>query len=268
MALIHMHGAMHLFPGLLIRQELGILFRELLLVQQEFNGLKIMVDGKQEVVVTHQSLGISFILIGGNNGGYDHVGIVTSASNGRVHTIEGNAKNAVKIDGGYSNGYAINSTDILGYGHPNYSSPPPPTPVNNPIGNIDTASGGNGTMHFTGWAFDADNSNASLEIHIYVGGPAGSGSVQAVQGFTANLASDDVNRAYGISGNHRFDATLEVPSLVGTHMVYVYAINIGSGNHTVLFADNITVTGHNPLANYEAVEAQPGKVHVVGWTSD
>lgn len=140
--------------------------------------------------------------------------------------------------------------------------------VNNPIGNIDTASGGNGTMHFTGWAFDADNSNAPLEIHIYVGGPAGSGSVQAVQGFTANLASDDVNRAYGISGNHRFDATLEVPSLVGTHMVYVYAINIGSGNHTVLFADNITVTGHNPLANYEAVEAQPGKVHVVGWTFD
>lgn len=63
----------------------------------------------------------------GANGTYDHVGIVTSSSGGRVYTIEGNASNAVKFNGGYSNGYSLNSTDILGYGTPSYSNPSPPT---------------------------------------------------------------------------------------------------------------------------------------------
>ena len=49
----------------------------------------------------------------GSNGTYDHVGIVTSSSGGRVYTIEGNARNAVKVNGGYSNGYSLSNTDIL-----------------------------------------------------------------------------------------------------------------------------------------------------------
>lgn len=59
----------------------------------------------------------------GSNGTYDHVGIVTSSSGGRVYTIEGNARNAVKVNGGYSNGYSLSNTDILGYGTPSYSQP-------------------------------------------------------------------------------------------------------------------------------------------------
>ncbi len=58
----------------------------------------------------------------GANGTYDHVGIVTSSGSGRVYTIEGNARNAVKVNGGYSNGYSLTSTDILGYGVPSYSN--------------------------------------------------------------------------------------------------------------------------------------------------
>lgn len=58
----------------------------------------------------------------GSNGTYDHVGIVTYSSGGRVYTIEGNARNAVKVNGGYSNGYSLSSTDILGYGTPSYSN--------------------------------------------------------------------------------------------------------------------------------------------------
>lgn len=61
----------------------------------------------------------------GSNGTYDHVGIVTSSSGGRVYTIEGNARNAVKVNGGYSNGYSLSNTDILGYGTPSYANNAP-----------------------------------------------------------------------------------------------------------------------------------------------
>lgn len=65
----------------------------------------------------------------GSNGTYDHVGIVTSSSGGRVYTIEGNARNAVKVNGGYSNGYSLSNTDILGYGTPSYSNNPTNAPT-------------------------------------------------------------------------------------------------------------------------------------------
>lgn len=65
----------------------------------------------------------------GSNGTYDHVGIVTSSSGGRVYTIEGNAKNTVKVNGGYSNGYSLSNTDILGYGTPSYSNNPTNAPT-------------------------------------------------------------------------------------------------------------------------------------------
>ena len=57
------------------------------------------------------------IIYFGANGG-SHVGIVTSVSNGRVYTIEGNARNTVKVNGGYSNGYSLSDTNIYGYGNP------------------------------------------------------------------------------------------------------------------------------------------------------
>ena len=66
-----------------------------------------------------------------SDGTSDHVGIVTGSSNGRVYTIEGNAKDAVKVNGGYSNGYATNSSNILGYGVSAYSSTNP-EPIENP----------------------------------------------------------------------------------------------------------------------------------------
>lgn len=52
------------------------------------------------------------------NGGYDHVGIVDYAENGRVHTVEGNSRSTVQYDGGLSNGYPIDSYEIIGYGVP------------------------------------------------------------------------------------------------------------------------------------------------------
>lgn len=58
------------------------------------------------------------------SGGGSHVGIVTSSSATNVYTIEGNARDTVKINGGYANGYSLSSTYIYGYGSPAYDSQP------------------------------------------------------------------------------------------------------------------------------------------------
>lgn len=60
-----------------------------------------------------------------------------------------------------------------------------------------------------GWAFDRDNLNASLQIHVYVGGPAGSGAPGYV--LTANTYRPDVNNVYkGVGNNHGYEGSINV----------------------------------------------------------
>ena len=60
---------------------------------------------------------------------------------------------------------------------------------------------------------------------MYIGGAAGAAGAEG-HVVTANLTRDDVNKAYGISGKHGYDATIET-NKTGTQTVYFYAINIG-----------------------------------------
>lgn len=169
------------------------------------------------------------------DGTYDHVGIVTGAGNGRVYTIEGNARNAVKINGGYSDGYSLSSRDIIGYGTPTYR-------VNghNPKGCLDIVSGGTSTVRVRGWAIDDDVPTKSINLHVYVGEPGASGT--QFFAISANKERIDVGKQYPGTGNyHGFDETLTV-STSGTKKVYVYAINEGGGSdHTLLGTKTITI---------------------------
>lgn len=81
-----------------------------------------------------------------------------------------------------------------------------------------------------GWAYDPDNSGASIDVHIYIDGPAGSGA----SGFTATANGDrpDVRSAFGIGGNHGFDFRIPDQYRNGQpHTVYVYPINTPSGDN-------------------------------------
>lgn len=99
-----------------------------------------------------------------------------------------------------------------------------------------------------GWAFDPDTPSQSIQVHIYLDGPAGGGSPYPPSGFTADKRSDggtdpspptappgDVNGAYGITGRHRFDVPFtslnqqqrDALATGGTHTFYVYAIDSG-----------------------------------------
>ncbi len=97
-----------------------------------------------------------------------------------------------------------------------------------PQGCFDEVSGGLYRVYVKGWAFDRDDVNASLAIHVYVGG-------RHVETLTANTGRPDVHNVFGTGAHHGFEATFEVPhDLTGNQEVKVYALNIHGGNNTCL----------------------------------
>ncbi|MFT4286380.1 hypothetical protein [Nocardioides sp.] len=103
-----------------------------------------------------------------------------------------------------------------------------------PYGWHDTATGGGGTVSVTGWAIDPDLSLSPLQIHVYVGGPAGSGAPGYA--ITANTYRPDVGASNPYIGDyHGFTSTITT-SVRGTVPIYTYAIGIGGapGSNTLL----------------------------------
>jgi len=85
-----------------------------------------------------------------------------------------------------------------------------------PVGHLDAASGGLGTVRVEGWAIDPDTTSP-LTIHVYVDG------VFRVAA-TADRARPDIAALYPPYGPaHGFDIT--VPARAGSHAVCVYSIN-------------------------------------------
>ena len=103
------------------------------------------------------------------------------------------------------------------------------TTVNIPFGCVDVIEGSVGKIRVRGWAIDKDNISASLQIHVYIGGPAGSSNVD-FHVITANKLREDVNNVYGAGKYHGFDEYIST-SKTGRQPVYCYAINIGSGSN-------------------------------------
>lgn len=118
--------------------------------------------------------------------------------------------------------------------------------IHNPIGSWDSiSSGGLRRIRVTGWAYDPDDTNASLDIHVYVGGPAGSGA-------PCYVIKADVYRADINIGNcrHGFDSYIDV-SPTGYQNVYLYAINVGEGYYTELGVKAIDISGEIASFGYD-----------------
>ena len=89
-------------------------------------------------------------------------------------------------------------------------------PAGLPVGQLESVSGGPGTVRATGWAIDPDVA-APVEVHVYVDGV---GRVAA----TADQDRPDLAARYPTYGPaHGFDVS--VPVDPGNHVVCVYAIN-------------------------------------------
>jgi len=136
-----------------------------------------------------------------------------------------------------------------------------------PIGNYDGASGGIGRVRVYGWAFDYDDPSASLRIHVYVGGPAGSTNAIGYDVGVTTILRNDVNRIYDITGNHGFDFTISTTKR-GSQEVYVYAINVGEGSSKLLGSKTVDIPTGKPIGSYDGAVGGVSTVRVYGWAFD
>ena len=123
----------------------------------------------------------------------------------------------------------------------------------NPIGAFESAGGGNKSFSIKGWAFDPDVCKENVDIYAYVGGNADSGAER--HKITAARYRSDVNdnSSYsGIGGYHGFEETIKTEK-TGKQSIYVYAVNKGSGENTLLGIKQVNITGDPPhVHNYKA----------------
>jgi hypothetical protein len=76
----------------------------------------------------------------------------------------------------------------------------------------------------SGWAFDPDSPNASVAVHFYVDGPAGSGTFAGA--VLASLDRPDVNAAFGITGLHGFNFAIPARFRDGRiHTLFAHGID-------------------------------------------
>ncbi|MGN0447374.1 MAG: InlB B-repeat-containing protein [Acutalibacteraceae bacterium] len=118
-----------------------------------------------------------------------------------------------------------------GYIRPNFSGG---TPSNNPNGCVDSVWGGAGFVHVSGWAFDADDMAAQLNIHVYIG-DEGHGWLYA------NKERTDVNNVYGCGNYHGFDENIQTDK-TGEQTVSIYAINVGGGANILLHQTTVNIS--------------------------
>lgn len=116
----------------------------------------------------------------------------------------------------------------------------------NPFASLDAYSGGDGSIYIRGWVADWDDPSAALGVHVYVGGPAGSGAPGYA--ITANKYRPDVNDVYpGIGNNHGFEDRIAV-SLRGNQKLYIYGLNVGGGENILIGKVNVTI--NEPVHRY------------------
>ncbi len=96
-----------------------------------------------------------------------------------------------------------------------------------PLGHVDVLA--NGVLH--GWTFDPDDPGRSLDVHVYV---RDGSRTTIVTGARANGLRPDVNRVFGIPGNHGFQIRLPAsatPPAGETWEVIAFAIDSTGGRN-------------------------------------
>ncbi len=86
-----------------------------------------------------------------------------------------------------------------------------------PRGAFDQVTQTGTSMNVSGWAYDLDSENQSLDIAVHLDG------VPFIN-IKASQARTDVNKIVGISGDHGFNSTFDVPA--GPHQVCLFALGV------------------------------------------
>ncbi len=92
-----------------------------------------------------------------------------------------------------------------------------------------------------GWVCDPDDFNQAVTVHFYLDGPVGQGTF--IGQATASIPDEKaVGYFCGGVNAHRFAWTLPESALTGSHQLYVYGSNIGTGNTQLLGGGPISTT--------------------------
>lgn len=120
-----------------------------------------------------------------------------------------------------------------------------------PIAHVDNCVGVPGGIRVTGWAYDPDTPNQSINVHCYLDGRSGTGAF--AKAFPATYESD----------KHHFDFTM--PCSAGTHTLYLYAINTnGVGHNPEINNDGANPSGFSSLAFSGGTKTIPdGDYHIL-----
>lgn len=183
----------------------------------------------------------------GNNGSGGHSIFVTKVSSRTITFVDcngnGNYSGSTKVRTcgiKWDNTTTIGSS-LFGYGFSYIRKSPGIEYGNNPTGNnpqgyFDWVKSENPSeIHLRGWAFDRDDLNANIKLHVYI-----NNSHYAT--ITADKSRSDVNNVYpGVGNNHGFEDTLIV-NKSGSLNIKVYAINVGSGSNTLVENGEKTIT--------------------------
>ncbi len=191
------------------------------------------------------------------NSTYGHIGIVIGVRSSTIVTIEQNTHFNGQICAPCERqlGTALIYIDPFGDGD------------SVPRGTVEKCEMQNGKLFIGGWAYDPNEPSKSIRIDVYSGNTS-------LKSITANVYREDVNKARGISGNHGFNALIDIPS--GNHNIIIYAINSagGSKNNKGLGAFSINNSGSStptdslPVGDYTYCEIREGKPFVGGWAYD
>ena len=195
----------------------------------------------------------------GNTSGSGHTIFVTDVSGNTITFVDCNG------NGNYSGGTKVRSCGIKWdntitkgsamFGKYSFSyllSSPMQETGNNPVGRLDSASGGTHSVNVRGWAIDKDDYNTALQVHIYL-------DDEGVAILTADQYRPDVNNDRGCGDYHGFEAQIELDkSIVGEHTLRAYAINIGSGTGNQMIGEakvNISADTENPvISDYKVTD--------------
>lgn len=178
-----------------------------------------------------------YVQVKRRSSGGPHSMIVVSV-NGSSNTIEifdanTDGKGTVKRYSQSFSTFMDKNSGVSVYRYSGYS------PSYNPEGVIDYAEGKTNAVWVRGWAFDKDDVSKAVAIHVYIGGPAGSGAPGYA--ITANKYRPDVNNAYSVGAYHGYEETIRTDR-TGEQTVYFYAINVGGGNNVFLGSKTVTIT--------------------------
>lgn len=131
-----------------------------------------------------------------------------------------------------------------------------------PRGALDSAVVVGSSVRVRGWAYDPDQPATALTVAVQINGAT-------VRTQAAAGSRPDVDKAFGITGNHGFDIT--VPAKPGRSTVTVQAVNIAGGRGNALLGSRaVTVAAPPalPIGRIDAISSAPGGLRIRGWAFD